>query len=390
MASDSKTGDGCSDPRFPILGSMDFLNHAAVAPISGPAAEALRTYATQAAASAYVGHGWYAAMGRVKQAAARLINAEGPRDIALIPNTSFGLNLVARGVDWRPGDRVVTTAEEYPANRYPWRDLTRVGVVVYEVEADADGRVPAERVADAVDARTRVVSVSHVQYATGYRTDLRPIADAVHAVGGLLCVDAIQSCGVLPVDVWADGVDCLAADGHKWMLGPEGAGFFYAHRAAATRLHPAVIGWMNRLNPLDYDADAFELPGDARRFEAGTWNIPGTLALGASLELLLSEGIDRVWSRVEALTQRLDAGLAGLGLSVTSPRTHPGERSGIVAFDPPAGVDAATAAARLQALGTVVAVRGGRLRASPHFYNRPEQIDRLVERLAAVGSGSGR
>ena len=115
------------DPRFAILDELDFLNHAAVAPISGPAGAALRTYAEQAARRAYVGGGWYAAMGRVKQLAARLINADGPRDIALIPNTSFGLNLVARGVDWRPGDRVVTTGEEYPANRYPWRDLTAWG-----------------------------------------------------------------------------------------------------------------------------------------------------------------------------------------------------------------------------------------------------------------------
>ena len=375
------------DPRFAILDELDFLNHAAVAPISGPAGAALRTYAEQAARRAYVGGGWYAAMGRVKQLAARLINAEGPRDIALIPNTSFGLNLVARGVDWRPGDRVVTTGEEYPANRYPWRDLTRLGVVVHEVPADDAGRVCARRVADAVDARTRVVSVSHVQYATGYRTALRPIADAVHAVGGLLCVDAIQSCGVLPVDVQADGIDCLAADGHKWMLGPEGAGFFYAHCAAAARLHPAVIGWMNRVNPLDYDVEGFELPGDARRFEAGTWNIPGTLALGASLEMLLDEGIDRVWAQVEALTAQLHAGLSELGLAVTSPRDDAAERSGIVAFAPPKGVDAASAAARLETLGTVVAVRAGRLRASPHFYNRPEQIDRLVERLAAVAGG---
>ena len=375
------------DPRFPLAPRMDFLNHAAVAPISGPAADALRAYAEQAYTQSYVDSGWYAAMGRVKRSAARLINAQGPRDIALIPNTSFGINLVARGVDWRPGDRVVTTAPEYPANRYPWRDLQRLGVVVYEVPADDQGRVPAERVADAVDARTRVVSVSHVQYATGYRTALRPIADAVHAVGGLLCVDAIQSCGVLPVDVQADGIDCLAADGHKWMLGPEGAGFFYAHRAAAAGLHPAVIGWMNRLNPLDYDAQGFVLPGDARRFEAGTWNIPGALALGASLELLLGEGIDRVWQRVEALTARLHTGLSGLGLAVTSPRSDAAERSGIVTFEPPADVDAASAAARLEALGTVVAVRAGRLRASPHFYNRPEQIDRLVDRLAGLGAG---
>ena len=242
---------------FPILGRMDFLNHAAVAPLSGPAAAALRTYADQAETAAYVGGGWYAAAQRVKGLAARLVGAAGPREIALIPNTSFGLNLVARGVDWRAGDHVVTTASEYPANRYPWRDLRRLGVSVTEVPADADGRISEERVAAAVTERTRVVSVSHVQYANGYRMTLRPIADRVHAVGGLLCVDAIQSCGVLPVDVVADAVDCLAADGHKWMLGPEGAGFFYAHAEAARRLHPAVIGWMNRLNPLDYDQDAF-------------------------------------------------------------------------------------------------------------------------------------
>ncbi len=373
------------EAEFPILARLNFFNHAGVAPISGRAAAALRQFADQASTRAYVDSGWYRRVVEVKRLAARLINADGPHEIAFVPNTSTALNLVARGIDWRPGDAVVITNVEYPANRYPWEDLKRLGVELIEVPQLPDGRIDVEDVMDAITDRTRIVSISHVQYASGARVDLRPISDMVHRAGGMLCVDAIQSVGVLPVDVKAMGIDFLAADGHKWMLGPEGCGIFYCREDLAELLHPAIVGWMNMVNPLDYGNYQFEFQRDARRFEPGSYNVPGILALGASLELLLEVGIDQVWSFVEALTTRLCERLTEKGYRVFSPR-EPHERSGIVTFDPPfpdtrLTPTPAQIVARLEQQGFILVTREGRLRASPHFYNTPEQIDALVEAL---------
>lgn len=369
---------------FPILREMDFFNHAGVAPISGPAADAIREYAQQAASAAYVGANFYRQANQLKKLAARLINAAGPQEIALIPNTSTGLSFVARGLDFHAGDRVIITDVEYPANRYPWEDLKRQGVELFEVRQQPDGRIDVDEVCDAINDRTRVMSLSHVQYASGFRIDLKPISAMVHRAGGYLCVDAIQSCGVLPVDVAAMGIDFLSADGHKWMLGPEGAGFFYCREDLCPLLHPGVVGWMNMVDAGNYGDYRFEFQMDARRFEPGSWNIPGAAALGASLEMLLKVGIDGVWSRVEALTTRLCEGLESKGYRVFTPRTHPAERSGIVIFDPRDGQDPKRVVADLEKKGIVIVVREGRLRASPHFYNTAAQIDRLIDALPMV------
>lgn len=377
---------------FPILREMTFLNHAAVAPLCGPAAEAIRRYADQAATASYVGSGWYRRVNEIKAAAARLINARGPHEIAFVPNTSSGLAQVAKGLDWAPGDSVVITNVEYPANRYPWVDIAeRHGVELIEVRQLPDGRIDVEDVCEAVNDRTRVVSLSHVQFASGHRIDLKPIADWVHRLPrpGYLCVDAIQSVGVCPVDVQAMGVDFLSADGHKWMLGPEGCGIFYCHEELIPLLHPNVVGWMNMVDAQNYCDYRYEFQPDARRFEPGSYNVPGILALGAAIDLLLEVGVDEIWRRVEALTARLCEGLTGKGYRVFSPRRHADERSGIVIFDPPeasplqrAGVAGLRRlAADLEKQGIVLAVREGRLRASPHFYNTLEQMDRVVEAL---------
>jgi len=368
------------DTEFPVLGEVDFFNHAAVAPMSGRAAGAMRDAADACTKRSYLTPGWYGDVLRVKQTAATLINARGPREIAFIPNTTTGLAMLAGGLDWEQGDRVVITDVEYPANRYPWTDLKRRGVEVVEARQQDDHRIPVEDVVSLVDERTRVVAISHVQYASGFRIDLKPIADAVHAVGGLLCVDAIQSVGVLPVDVQAMGIDFLAADGHKWMLGPEGAGFLYCHEDLAPKVKPPIAGWMGRVDALNYDSYDERYQPDARRFETGCWNIAGMRALGASLELLLEVGIDTVWQRVDALNEYLRGGLSEKGYRVVTPG-GPDERSGIVSFLPLKGIDPSAIAKQLEASNIIVAMRGGRLRASPHFYNHVEQLDRFVDAL---------
>ena len=365
---------------------LDFFNHAGVAPLCGPAAAALRRFADQAECRAYVDSGWYRRVKEVKGLAAKLIKARGSHEIAFVANTTSGLALVARGLDFRPGDEVVITNVEYPANRYPWEDLARrCGVKLVEVQQRGDGRIDADEVADAITDRTRVVSISHVQYASGHRIELRPIADMVHRVGGFLCVDAIQSVGVLPVDVASDEIDFLSADGHKWMLGPEGCGVFYCREELTRNLHPPVVGWMNMVDADNYGDYRFELLPDARRFEPGSYNVAGIQALGASLALLLTEGIEGVWSAVDHLTCHLCDRLSEKGYLVYSPRDRQHERSGIVSFVHP---DARQHPRIVQELGCrniIIALREGRLRVSPHFYNTREQIDRLVEVIPQPG-----
>lgn len=381
-AADSPTFSPDLADHFPILRELDFFNHAGVAPISGPAAQAMRRFVDQAQRRAYVGSGWYSTVRTVKQDVARLINAPGGEaEIAFVPNTSAGLALVARGLDWQPGDNVVITNVEYPANRYPWEDLKRLGVELIEVEQQADGRIDVDDVLEAITDRTRVVSISHVQYASGFRIDLRPIADMVHRAGGYLCVDAIQSLGAMPVDVQALGVDFLSADGHKWLLSPEGCGVFFCRADLCPLLHPAVVGWMNMVNASDYGNYQFKLLDDARRFEPGSYNVAGILGLGASVRMFLDLGMEHVWQRIDALTTQLCDGLTRKGYRVFSPRGE-NERSGIVCFEPPPGKpDPRQIVADLEKQNIIIVVREGRLRASPHFYNTPEQIDRLIDAL---------
>ena len=370
--------------HFPILQSLNFLNHAGVAPICGPAAQQLRHYAKQAESQAYFGSGWYAGVQRVKQLAAKLVHAPSEREIAFVANTSTGLSMVAGGLDWVAGDNVVITGVEYPANRYPWQHLHRLGVELIVVPQEPDGRIPEEEVAEAVNDRTRVVSVSHVQYSSGFRLDLRPISKMVHRAGGYLCVDAIQSVGALPVDVQEMGIDFLSADGHKWLLGPEGCGIFYCREDLIEMLQPPIVGWMCMVEANRYGDYRYEFETDARRFEPGSYNIAGILALGASIELLLDYGIENVWARIEALTQRLCEGLAGIGCRVISPR-DPNERSGIVTFDPPDSAGSpGEIISKLATEKIVIVEREGHLRASPHFYNTVEQMDRLVEAIEAM------
>ncbi|MEX0886510.1 MAG: aminotransferase class V-fold PLP-dependent enzyme [Phycisphaeraceae bacterium] len=368
---------------FPILDALGFFNHAGVAPISGRAAETLHAYARHAASRAYVAGGWHKRIAEIRGRVAQLINARSHREIAFMPNTSAGLAQVANGLAWHAGDEVVITNVEYPANRYPWVNLARRhGVRVVEIAQQPDGRIELDDVIEAVTDRTRVVALSHVQYASGHRIALKPLADTVHQVGGYLCVDGIQSVGTMPVDVQTDDIDFLAADGHKWMLGPEGAGFLYCREDLVELMEPNVVGWMNMVDALDFGNYRFELLPDARRFEPGSFNVPGLLAMGASVDLLLEVGLDTVWQRIEALTTHLCDALEAKGYPVFSPRRDARERSGIVVFDVPAAKGEPDAiAADLARRDIIVAVRNGRLRASPHYYNTCEQLDRLVAAL---------
>jgi cysteine desulfurase/selenocysteine lyase len=364
---------------FPVTESWAFLDHAAVAPLSGPACAALLEYADDTSKHG-VAHSvrWLKRIEEVRSLAARLIHAE-PAEIAFVSSTSAGIGIVAEGLDWQPGDNLVTAAEEYPANLYPWMNVATRGVELRRIPSRGP-RIDVDDIRAALDGRTRLVSLSSVEYASGFRNDLARVGELCRERGILFFVDAIQSLGMLPIDVQSLPIDFLAADGHKWLLGPEGAGIFFIRKALIDRLHPIGVGWHSVVNCWDFATIDFRLRPDAARWEGGSPNTAGITALGASLDLLLNIGIGNVAERIFELTDYLCDRATKIGVEVFSSR-QADERSGIVSLLPPSGADLAELVRRCRDAGVIVNRRAGRLRASPHCYNTPAEIDRFIEVL---------
>ena len=373
---------------FPILDRWDFFNHAGVSPLPRVVGDALRTFAAQAESDTYLVATWYKDIENLRELSARLLNCHRD-EIAFIKNTGEGLSIVAHGIDLRPGDRIVTTGVEYPANIYPWMEQVRLRgceLVLVPEENDAEGRrvVPLQKLLDAAaHPRTKLLTISHVEFASGQRHDLATIGSFCRQRGVPFCVDAIQSLGVFPVDVRAMNIDFLSADGHKWLLGPEGAGIFYCRRELIESMRPLTVGWMNVINASDFGHYDYTLRNDGGRFECGSYNVPGLLALKAAIELLTDVGIKAIGQRLHHLTEHLIRLLDERGCPVLSPRTDE-QWSGIVSFTVP-DKDLAHIQRTLRKQHHIeIALREGRLRCSPHFYNTEAQLDRLVEQLGVV------
>ena len=352
------------------------MNHAAVAPISRRVRDAmvgLLDDVHQNGAEHW--QRWVETYDAVRRSLAQLINAE-PGEIAFAKNTSEGISSFANGLDWQPGDEVVSIEGEFPANYYAWKALERRGVVLRLVPAQ-EGRVIHESIVEALTPRTRVVTVSFVQYVSGFRLDLEKLGQACAAHGCLLFVDAIQGLGAFPVDVRRAHIAGLAADCHKWMLGPEGSALLYVNRQVMEKITPREIGWTTVRHWSDFSRRDLSWRDDARRYECGTLNTVGVYGLGAAVNLLLEVGISNIAERILDLTDRLRAGLLAQGHSVFGPRARE-EASGIVSFAPRSG----TAERLLEwflAHRVQVAARGGMVRIAPHFYNMEEEVDRVLE-----------
>lgn len=373
---------------MPVTRRFAYLDHAATAPLSGPASETVQAWSRQAAELGdTVWPEWEDDIQQVRRTAAELIGAT-PEELALVPNTTAGINLVAEGFPWRAGDNVVTLANEFPSNQYPWMNLADRGVDARRVPVE-EGRVDLDRLADACDARTRIVSASWIGYASGWRMDLEALVALAHQRGALVFLDAIQGLGVFPIHVGRMGIDFLAADGHKWLLGPEGAGLLFVRRQHLPLLRPLSVGWNSVVHAHDFSRIELSLRPDAARYEGGSRNMAGHLALGASLRLLASMGLGADTSaladRVLAVTDYAVSRLEAIGAAIKSCRQAQ-HRSGIVAFDLP-GQDPVDLRRRCLQAGVVLSVRGGNLRISPHAYNDETDIERLVEALGRSHSG---
>ena len=363
--------------EFALRDDLVYLNHATISPWPRRTAEAVQRFAAENAAE---GGRHYARWTSVEEALREqlryLINAPHTDDIALLKNTSEGLSVVAYGLAWAAGDNVVIGDEEFPSNRIVWESLRPQGVEVREARLDCED--PEAALLRHMDARTRLLSVSSVQFASGRRMDLARLGAACRERGVLFCVDAIQSLGALPLDVEAIQADFVVADAQKWLLGPEGLALFYCRAALRERLRLLQYGWHMVEAIGDFDRREWQPAHSARRFECGSPNNLGIHALHASLSLLLEVGIDEVARRVLANVGYLMEGLTALpGVELLTP-TAAERRAGIVTFRH-REIDSDQICQDLSAHGVIGTARSGGVRFSPHFYNTREQLDRALE-----------
>ena len=360
---------------FPIAGNCHYLNHAAVSPTSTRVRDAVQAWVGD-----LVNHGmdniadWIRGERETRTAAAKVLGASLD-EIAFVRSTSHGLGMFAEGLTWQAGDEVgVCTALEYPANVYPWMHLADRGVSLRPIAA-SDGGVTREEVAKILGPRTRLVSVSSVQFGTGVASDLEAIGDLCRKRGVLFCVDGIQSVGAFPIDVKRANVDFLSADSHKWQLGLPGIGIAFVRREVLAQLRPSTVGWKSVKNPLDFDHLRFELRDDAGKLEEGTQSFATIAGMGAALALLDEVGIDRVAEKITGWLAEIDKVLAVADLD---PGPAPFLRKGILTFRSPTGT-AEEFVERARKAGIALSCRRGRVRVSPHFYNGEAELAALAD-----------
>jgi selenocysteine lyase/cysteine desulfurase len=364
--------------KFPVTRSKVFLNHSAYSPLPQPVAEAMRAY-NEDLCRFEIDESQYT-LGQ--EFFAKLVNAEKD-EIALVPNTSTGLNIVANMLTYPRGANVVTTDLEYPSVVYPWLKQ-RLDVELRYIE-NVDGQILVEDVEKAVDDHTVAVAVSHVEYVNGFRHDLKRLAEIAHEHDAYLVVDAIQSLGAMPVDVDRDDVDFLAASCYKWMLGPAGAGYLYVRKELIERFEPPFVGWASVcpdvFDTVDFwDIWKLQLSDTASRFEVGSPSFISFVGAAAALNLLLAVGIEKIQTRILSLTATFMDSVRQLGLRLTTPEDRE-RRSGIVHFC----IDRAQETAdKLKRRGIIVSARSHGLRVAPHFYNTEDEIEGLINELKAT------
>ena len=357
-----------------------YLDHAACGPITTAAADAMRAYVDDFAL-----HGstnWPRFRGEVEVARQHFADLLGARaaEIALVRNTTEGITLVAEGIDWQPGDNIVMAADEFPSNLFPWQNLKRLGVecrVVDVPKGSPTVRIDPAPLAAACDARTRLLTCSWVGYKLGDRVDLAALRQIADDYGALLFVDAIQGLGMHPLDVHAAGIDFLAADGHKWLLGPEGAGVLFVRESRLPELQPLGVGWNSVAEAASFDGSRMNLRSDAARYEGGTYPAVTMAGLAASLTTLAAQSPAARESRLVELVDHLRDRCRSRGGRIVSP-DDAAHRSAItaVAFNDPDAMRA-----RGMKAGVPCSVRGGYLRLAPHAYQTETDLDHAIDVL---------
>ena len=365
---------------FPITERAVYLNHAAVSPPPTTTVEAVEAQLRDVHQNGSLNfHSWLAVKERARELLAGLLGAR-PDQVAFMRNTSDALSTVANGLTWKGGDNIVTFSREFPSNIYPWlRVRDEFGVEVRMCE-ERDGRIDLDEFARLVDQNTRLISISHVQFASGFRADLERLGRLARQHDALLVVDVIQALGVVPIDVGAELVDVAAGAGHKWLLSPEGVGYLFLSDRARERIKPTLVGWVSVPDPEDYLNFEQGWNRGALAWETGTG--PAALIHGfkASLDLLNQFGVARIARHLEELTDYLCERVREKPYEIVSSRAA-GEKSQIVCIRHNGGLSAMALYARLKQENIITAPRGDRLRIAPHLYNSLDDINRLIEML---------
>lgn len=361
--------------EFDLEDGLSYLNHAAVAPWPKRTCDAVTAFAQENATRGATDYPhWMQTEQALREKLQWLINAPSVDDIALLKNTSEALSVVAYGIDWQSGDNVVFAQQEFPSNRVVWESLAQFGVEIRRVDIYST-EAPEQALIDAMDSNTRLLSTSSVHYADGLQMRLQELSAACKKHQALFCVDAIQSIGVMPFDVQVIDADFVMADGHKWMLGPEGLAVFYCRAELREQLKLSQYGWHMLADSSDYNSLDWEVSPTATRFECGSPNMLACYALNSSLSLLQEIGMDQVWQAIQDNVDYLRTALGEIaGVQIHSPDQRP---SGMLNFSID-GVDSRELQQALMQNKVICAHRSQGVRFSPHFYTDQQCLDRAV------------
>lgn len=366
---------------FPVSKNLIYLDHAAVAPLHTLTMQRVNEYMDYFLKNGIRDYDiWYNRYEEIREGLASFIGAKN-QEIAYIKNTSSGISILANGIDFKEGDNVIVPNIEYPANVYPWLNLSSKGVLTKFLQAN-QGFIDIEQLNSLIDEKTRVVSISWIEFVNGFKNDLKAISELCKAKSVeygrkiYFCVDAIQGLGAFNINVKELGIDFLAADGHKWFLALEGAGFLYCSEEIIDEIKPVSVGWKSVEDPLNFTNIDFKLQKTANKFEEGSLNVIGIVSLGASLELFNKFKIQNIENRIMDLTSYAAQKLSQK-VEIKS-YTEDKYRSGIISF---ITKDIDRDHLKLLAKDFQLSKRGDMLRISPHFYNTKEEIDKLVKEL---------
>ncbi len=359
---------------FPVTQQAVYLNNAAETPLNTRVRQKLEEYLTLASDAPQD----KPSVRHTVRAALSTILGGAPDEYALMTSTGMGVGIAAAGFDWLPGDNVVLPIDEHWNSTFPWLALRERGVDVRLVPVDDNQRVPLEAVAARVDQHTRILATTAVRFNTGFRADLKALSALAHSHNALFLVDGIQATGVIPLDVQAESIDILACAGFKWLLGMPGTGFMYVNKTAQEKIRPILPGMFAADNR--HTRDLLYFP-DARRYETGTMAYSLFYAWTAGLDILQEVGIHNIHARALALSDRIIAGLRTKHIEIASPVENVNERSAIIAFSMGSEELNTALYEKLLAQKILVALRDGRIRVSPNFYNTEEEIDAFLEAL---------
>ena len=365
---------------FPALEKLTYLNSAAVSPMPTTAIEAVTSQLNDVALHGSMHYqNWVDTKDRCRDLVADMLRVR-PDQVAFVRNTSDGVASIANGLKWQTGDNIVSFAGEFPANFYPWRRIRDAFGVELRLVEERDGRIDLDELISLIDTDTRVVALSAVQFASGFRADLERVGRAARAVDALFCVDIIQGFGAMPFDLPAQFVDAACGASHKWLCAPEGCGMVYLSDRARSRIEPTLIGWISVETPWNFADRTQPFKPTALAWESGTGPSSLYYGLEQSLKLLHETGAENIERHLDELTDQLCDSFGGKDYDIVSSRA-PGERSQIVCIKHRGGLTSNQLAAHLESNNIVVSPRGDRLRIAPHFYNNADDIDRLIEAL---------